>query len=241
MDINTEFTTINISEKQIIGEFNSNGKDFSRIITPEGFTFIRPTKTIKKSDYGEGRMYFSMPKDFEISLQRSYKVGEDKGKPVYETEEKTVSAEQLKEIYKQKNNEKINDWVVIRVTKNQVLGKFEHTAENGEKVNLSRIITPEGSTFIRQSNQLREVQGNSNLLEFSLKKDQSIRVTKTNFDKKIGENEGKPIYETTQRDVSAEELFDIFQRKGRNKDNDRENSVPEKDTSIDYKAKSKTR
>lgn len=238
MDKKTEFITINISEKQIIGKFNSNDKEYSRIITPDGYTYIRPTDTIKQSDYGEGKKYFSIPSDFQMSLQRSYKVGEDNGKPVYETEEKSVTAEELKNMYKKsQSNAEENDWVVIRVTKNQVLGSFEHTTEEGEKINLSRIITPEGSTFIRQSTQLRQVQGNSNLLEFSMKKDQTIRVTKTNFDKKVGEANGKPVYETNQRDVTAEELFDIFQRKGKTQEFDGEKTSLEESNKVRGKSR----
>ncbi|MDE6209555.1 MAG: hypothetical protein K2M73_07780 [Lachnospiraceae bacterium] len=232
-----DFVTVTILKTQVLGSFTSqnNGIEYSRILTSDGYTFIRPTNTLKESAYDEGKLYFSIPEDFKIGLERSYKIdgqSDADGKPVYKTEKIEVTAQELRDKVKYHKNpnpeSKDSDWVVIRVTKGQIVRNFEAKTDEGT-VNLSCILTPDGETYIRPSEQIREVKGNSNLREFSLHKNQQIRLTKTNFDNIIEKNEetGKNIFETSQREVTAQELFDIHNNRQLNKGNVNNESKPD--------------
>ena len=208
------FISINVKKSQIVATIpGKDNNEYSVIVVPGGYTFIRLSSQLKESMYDENSVYFSIPEDMTIRLERSFKTEEldENGNNIYKTDEKEVTAVELKEMLRNREKTVSEDWVVVRITKAQEIQQFPHTDENEKTYSLSRIITPTGETFLRKSEQIREVKGNPNIKEFSLKKDAKIRLTKIDWDKIVDYTpDNKPIYAQTQREVTAVELYDIF-------------------------------
>jgi hypothetical protein len=109
-DENSDFVNISISKKQTVDYFKAkdSGKEYVRILAPNGYTFIRPQEQVKVSSYNENRLYFALGKDMEIKLQKNVKAEEKSGEfsdGEYITQEITVTAQQLKDIFQHKQIE----------------------------------------------------------------------------------------------------------------------------------------
>lgn len=93
-----EFVTISLSKKQINMDpihNEKNGKDYLRIIAPNGGTIFYPASGIKIDPKNENRVFFSRPKGTEITI--FYGVKNDAGK--WDNKNHVVTIEDLKEMY----------------------------------------------------------------------------------------------------------------------------------------------
>lgn len=94
-----EFVTISLSKKQINMDpihNEKNGKDYLRIIAPNGGTIFYPASGIKIDPKNENRVFFSRPKGTEITICYGVK-NEETGK--WDNKNHVVTIEDLKEMY----------------------------------------------------------------------------------------------------------------------------------------------
>ena len=105
-DERSQFVSISVSQKRVVSTFNvttENGPvEYSKILAPGGISYIRPSEKLKKDNYNEGHVYFTMHKDNIIKCQR--KTDEvlgvaDTGKNIYKVENLEMHPEELKELY----------------------------------------------------------------------------------------------------------------------------------------------
>lgn len=132
---------------------------------------------------------------------------------------------------------KDSDFVEIRTKKFLILDS--HIAKTDEGiVKLSRVLTPSREVYLIPSEQVRDVEYNPKFtadiqgeveVSISLHKEQKIRLVSVNFDNIIGNDEltGRKIFETSQREVTAQELFDIYNKKQLNKGNVNNENKPD--------------
>lgn len=102
----SQFVNISVSQKRVVSTFNvptENGPvEYSKILAPGGISYIRPSEKLKKDNFNEGHLYFTMHKDNTIKCQR--KTDEvlgvtDTGKNIYRVENFEMHPEELKELY----------------------------------------------------------------------------------------------------------------------------------------------
>ena len=102
----SKFVSIRVSQKRVISTFNVPTEygtvEHSKILAPGGISYIRPSEKLKKDNYNEGYVYFTMHKDNIIKCQR--KTDEvlgvtDTGKNIYKVENLEMHPEELKELY----------------------------------------------------------------------------------------------------------------------------------------------
>ena len=106
-DEKSQFVNIRVSQKSVVGTFDvqtENGPiEYSRLLAPGGISYIRPSEKLKKDNYNEGYVYFSMHKDSVIKCQRETEVliGVDieAGRNIYKVENFEMRPEQLKQLY----------------------------------------------------------------------------------------------------------------------------------------------
>ena len=94
-----EFVTISLSKKQINMDpihNKKNGKDYLRIIAPNGGTIFYPASGIKIDPKDENRVFFSRPKGTEITICYGVK-NKETGK--WDNKTHVVTIEDLKEMY----------------------------------------------------------------------------------------------------------------------------------------------
>lgn len=94
-----EFVTISLSKKQINMEpihNEKNGKDYLRVIAPNGGTIFYPASGIKIDPDNENRVFFSRPKGTEITIHYGVK-NEETGE--WDNRSHVVTIEDLKEMY----------------------------------------------------------------------------------------------------------------------------------------------
>lgn len=94
-----EFVKISLSKKQINMEpihNEKNGKDYLRIIAPNGGTIFYPASGIKTDPDNEKRVFFSRPKGTEITIHYGVK-NEETGE--WDNKSHVVTVEDLKEMY----------------------------------------------------------------------------------------------------------------------------------------------
>ena len=102
----SQFVNISVSQKRVVSTFNvstENGPvEYSKILAPGGISYIRPSEKLKKDNYNEGHVYFTMHKDNIIKCQRNTDevLGvTDTGKNIYKVENFEMRPEELKELY----------------------------------------------------------------------------------------------------------------------------------------------
>lgn len=102
----SQFVNISVSQKRVVSTFNvptENGPvEYSTILAPGGISYIRPSEKLKKDNFNEGHVYFTMHKDNIIKCQRKTDdvLGvTDVGKNIYRVENFEMHPEELKELY----------------------------------------------------------------------------------------------------------------------------------------------
>lgn len=102
----SQFVNISVSQKRVVSTFNvptENGSvEYSKILAPGGISYIRPSEKLKKDNFNEGHVYFTMHKDNIIKCQRKTDdvLGvTDAGKNIYRVENFEMHPEELKELY----------------------------------------------------------------------------------------------------------------------------------------------
>lgn len=103
-DVQVSFVTVSFSEKQILDSFpGKNGKEYSRILAPNGMTYLHPTEKIRDDQYHEGRKVFFLPEGTEITMSKNVKkpdVPEDAPNSIkYEKIKAVMKVEELKAAY----------------------------------------------------------------------------------------------------------------------------------------------
>lgn len=94
-----EFVTISLSKKQINMDpihNEKNGKDYLRIIAPNGGTIFYPASGIKMDPNNENRVSFSRPKGTELTIHYGVK-NEETG--LWDNKSHVVTIDDLKEMY----------------------------------------------------------------------------------------------------------------------------------------------
>lgn len=96
-----EFVTISLSRKQVNMEpvhNEKNGKDYLRIIAPNGGTIFYPASGLKDDPRDESRVYFSRPKGTELTIRYGVRNEETGG---WDNKNHVVTIEDLKEMYEE--------------------------------------------------------------------------------------------------------------------------------------------
>lgn len=102
----SQFVNISVSKKRVVNTFNVTTEkgpvEYSIILAPGGISYIRPSEKLKKDNFNEGHVYFTMHKDNIIKCQR--RTDEvlgvtDTGKNIYKVENFEMHPEELKELY----------------------------------------------------------------------------------------------------------------------------------------------
>lgn len=185
--------------------FVSNGKELYSIKVGNGYEYVRPKDKVFASREREGYSCFNIRSDYEITLKRNVKRSDG----TYKTEKTFVKAAELQEMHNR--YDKQDEFIKISISKNQVVQKFVANTEDGSK-EFSRILAPQGITYLRRSEQLHSDNDNSNNLYFYLHKSNKIKVQSKDTDTVIGTTEsGKPIYATVQKEVTANELKQMYE------------------------------
>lgn len=167
-----QYETIVISHNQVIGQLRVGDRDLAKIITPDGYTYLYKKDKLRQSDYDKNKLYFSLPSEYKIQLSKSEDTGEidGEGKKIYRNKEKMVTAPGLKQMYSRLNVKQAietdNKFIKIEISKNRMVQTFP--TDNGD---FTRILAPNGFSFIRPSNQIHESKKEIGMSYFSLPKD----------------------------------------------------------------------
>lgn len=135
---NNEYVTIDLSKKQVDYEHakvnEKNGKEYVRIMGPEGGSFFYPSASLKENKDNPNRVHFSRPVGTEITLsfsERKPDVPDDApAEEKYVNTTKVVKIEDLKEMYKQARAAYAENTPFVNVTVPTAWGReFEGKAE----------------------------------------------------------------------------------------------------------------
>lgn len=220
------FVTISFKKSRVVATFEKDGQDYSRIITPNGYTFVRSSSQIKDSFQDPGMCYLSLPEtiqkdgvweEYRIVLSKSKKkegITEQTPKDErYESISRTVTVRELKSFiekgYLPPKHEK-EEFVTFEITKTQIVDVFssklkseDNTSANQNDM-LYRIMATEGFSFLRPVNQVKPVIENgsvqTNRFQFCLPADYQIKLTKSYKDMATNE------YKKVERVITAKEL-----------------------------------
>ncbi len=181
------FVTISFSSKQVISTFTSrqNDTEYSRILAPDNYTFVRRTDKIKPS-IKDGKLCFSVPNDYKIKLTRSVVIepavkdrdGNTIKKGVYKEEELVVSAEELARMYaesKEKYKQKSDELEIYLSVPAEFVGVVFSLPDKGE---FRKITAPGGYSCIRPSNQV-VLSDDKKTYTIKINKDYNINVGKS--------------------------------------------------------------
>lgn len=183
---NKEFVTISFSEKQVISRFTANNDmEYSRILAPDNYTFVRRTDKIKPS-LKDGRFCFSVPGDYRIKLTRSVVIeppvkdgdGNLIKEGIYREEQLTVSTRELARMYaesKEKYKQKSDGPVISLSVPAEFVGDVFSLPGRGEFI---KITAPGGYSCIRLSNQVI-LSDDKKTYTMDLNKDYNINVGKS--------------------------------------------------------------
>jgi hypothetical protein len=207
----SRYETIVINSNQIVGDINKEEKKLAKIITPDGFTYLYKKDNLRKSDFNNNKVYFSVPSEYIFHLSKSQDTGEidNDGKKVYQNYEKDVTASELKLMYSRLNVKQAvkenSKFLTIEISKNRAVQTFQ--TEQGE---FTRILAPNGFSFIRPSNQIHPSKKDDAKVYFALpRNDFEIRMTRSVNTGEVDSN-NNPIYKQEAKLVTPEELKDLF-------------------------------
>ncbi|WP_312497064.1 hypothetical protein [Anaerosporobacter sp.] len=207
-----QYETIVISHNQVIGQLRVGDKDLAKIITPDGYTYLYKKDKLRQSDYDENKLYFSLPSEYKIQLSKSEDTGEidGEGKRIYRNKEKMVTAPELKQMYSRLNVKQAieadNKFIKIEFSKNRMVQTFP--TDNGD---FTRILAPNGFSFIRPSNQIHESNKEIGMAYFSLPKDDyEIKMTRSVNTGNVDQS-NNPIYKQEDKLIVPVELKELFQ------------------------------
>lgn len=207
-----QYETIVISHNQVIGQLRVGDKDLAKIITPDGYTYLYKKDKLRQSDYDENKLYFSLPSEYKIQLSKSEDTGEidGEGKRIYRNKEKMVTAPELKQMYSRLNVKQAieadNKFIKIEFSKNRMVQTFP--TDNGD---FTRILAPNGYSFIRPSNQIHESKKETGMVYFSLPiDDYEIKMTRSVNTGNVDQS-NNPIYKQEDKLIVPVELKELFQ------------------------------
>nr|WP_294494711.1 hypothetical protein [uncultured Anaerosporobacter sp.] len=206
-----QYETIVISHNQVIGQLRVGDKDLAKIITPDGYTYLYKKDKLRQSDYDENKLYFSLPSEYKIQLSKHEETGEmdGEGKKIYRNIEKMVTASELKQMYSRLNVKQAieyNKFIKIEFSKNRMVQTF--ATDNGD---FTRILAPNGYSFIRPSNQIHESKKEMGIVYFSLPKDDyEINMTRSVNTGNVDQS-NNPIYKQEDKLIAPVELKELFQ------------------------------
>lgn len=201
---NSKFLTIEISKNRAIQTFQTEQGEFTRILAPDGFSFIRPSNQIHPSKKDDAKVYFALPRyDFEVRMTRSVNTGEvdSNNNPIYKQEAKLVTPEELKDLFC--SSEEV---ITIAFTKNQIVANFKSVSSwsdnEAEEMEFSKILTPMGDTFIKPSKQI-VYNAETGKYELHMKVYQMVKLCKS-----VKLKDGK--YTNEAISVTARELTEMI-------------------------------
>lgn len=207
-----QYETIVISHNQVIGQLRVGDNDLAKIITPDGYTYLYKKDKLRQSDYDKNKLYFSLPSEYKIQLSKSEDTGEidGEGRKIYRNKEKMVTAPELKQMYSRLNVkqsiEDNNKFIKIEFSKNRMVQTF--ATDNGD---FTRILAPNGYSFIRPSNQIHESKKETEMVYFSLPKDDyEIKMTRSVNTGNV-DHSNNPIYKQEDKLIAPVELKELFQ------------------------------
>lgn len=207
-----QYETIVISHNQVIGQLRVGDKDLAKIITPDGYTYLYKKDKLRQSDYDENKLYFSLPSEYKIQLSKSEDTGEidGEGKRIYGNKEKMVMASELKQMYSRLNVKQAieadNKFIKIEISKNRMVQTLP--TDNGD---FTRILAPNGFSFIRPSNQIHDSKKEIGMAYFSLPKDDyEIKMTRSVNTGNVDQS-NNPIYKQEDKLIVPVELKELFQ------------------------------
>lgn len=207
-----QYETIVISHNQVIGQLRVGDKDLAKIITPDGYTYLYKKDKLRQSDYDESKLLFSLPSEYKIQLAKSGDSGEidAEGNKIYRNKEIMVTAPELKQMYSRLNVKQAiegnNKFIKIEFSKNRMVQTY--ATDNGD---FTRILAPNGYSFIRPSNQIHESKKETGMVYFSLPKDDyEIKMTRSVNTGNVDQS-NNPIYKQEDKFIAPEELKELFQ------------------------------
>lgn len=208
----SQYETIIINRNQVIGQLRVGNKDLAKIITPDGYTYLYKKDNLRQSDYDENKLYFTLPSEYKIQLTKTEDTGEidGEGKKIYRNNEKMVTATELKQMYSRLNVkqaiENNNKFIKIEFSKNRMVQTFG--TDNGD---FTRILAPNGFSFIGPSNQIHESKKETGMAYFSLPKDDyEIKMMRSVNTGNVDQS-NNPIYKQEDKLFAPEELKELFQ------------------------------
>lgn len=196
-----EFATINFKKEYVGKEFKIRDEDqneisYTNIRVPGAGNIIRMTDQIKQSEYDEREKYFTVPVDYEFTAKRSLK--DENGE--WTNEETKLSVDELKERFENAAEyEKSEDFQTIVFSKGRLHDLF--TGKDG--VQYVSIVVDKNIEIIRKYEQIREIEGDSNNLVFSLPKDFVVKA-REHYKTESGD------WEDRDKDITIPELKDML-------------------------------
>lgn len=214
--MNGELTTISISERRVVKSVmlkqeDGTEREMAKILLPDSGTILRPAEQIRKAKE-EGRVIFSLPKDFEVNVSyRKEGVPEDAPKDEKYTYKK-MSTQELKDLINPKRDkERDENMVSITVERKRL---YDTVEVNGKSY--IRIGTPDNRTFLRPTEQVRESKYDKTLAYFSLpktmpaEKDREEGPYQITLSKPILDENGGPTGKYDEKQVTSEELKKLY-------------------------------
>lgn len=213
-----EEITIKFSEK-LVGEpfMGKDGNEYRQVKIPNKdendkspwATFVVKSNQVHENNFGSG-MWAKLPSEGSTTVRKDHVVGEKDGKKQFETTETKVSNKELKEMLtpdraRDKEQDK-SATVTLKMAKGVVGEPFQ--GKDGNEYRQVKIPNKDEndkspwSTFVVKSNQIHEDQFGKGMW-VKLPAEGTTTVKK---DQLVGEADGKPQYETTEKKVPNTEL-----------------------------------
>lgn len=201
--VTNQFITVTVAADKVTEFTAKDGRKYCSIDAGQGYSYVRPKELLRESVKTAGSVYFSVPENFAFTLKRSRADGHGG----FVSEELKVSAQELKE--RHKNFDNATEFVKITISAKRVVSSFT-SSKSGTLVEYSKVLAPEGMTYIRKSEQIHDDKYNEGKKYFVMPKGQEITLEyKTENVIGYTQNEGKPIYETKRITVTAERLKEM--------------------------------
>lgn len=222
--VTNEFITVTVAADKVKEFTGKDGKKYCSIDAGQGYSYVRPKEQLHESVRTADSVYFSVPENFAFTLKRSRTDGQGGFVP----EELKVSAQELKE--RHQNFDNATEFVRITISAKRVVSSFT-SSKSGTPVEYSKVLAPEGMTYIRKSEQIHDDKYNEGKKYFMMPKGQEITM-EYRTENIIGytQNDSKPIYETKRITVTGErlkEMYDDEKRRLAEKSKANENTIKE--------------